>query len=323
MCAASRSRPLRPPCAGRRGRPAASAGRRPAKNGSPCTWSQCRWLTRIEPRNAAAAEQRRSATRSPVPASRTRVGHVAAVRHDRDARRCARRSGRTRRRARASSRARRAGSAAPAHSSARRRQARRSSRSATCRWASSTPADPATVARKAWRPTYQSLQSSRARTVAVLGTSRTRSRRTVAAPSCTRSARPATLTSSALLHDVVAVARLALAHDDRPGLDGVRAARWASRSRCVHRARPGSRRPAAGRSPRGRNTAAGPAGQHRDASSARAPRGPPDGVRRPGTHRATITRTTAAPTAEPPSSADSRTASALATSVSATRAGAA
>ncbi len=50
---ATRSRPDLPPWAGTTSRTDAPARSPAAKNGMPCTWSQCRWLTRMVPRKGA------------------------------------------------------------------------------------------------------------------------------------------------------------------------------------------------------------------------------------------------------------------------------
>ena len=49
------------------------------KNGRPWVWSQCRWPSRIAPRNGARRAPGHDA-RSPVPASRTSVGALTVVR---------------------------------------------------------------------------------------------------------------------------------------------------------------------------------------------------------------------------------------------------
>ena len=70
---ASRSRPVRPDSSGMYTSTRESARSPAAKKGIPCTWSQCRWLSRIDPSKAAPSS---SAVREriPVPASSARAG---------------------------------------------------------------------------------------------------------------------------------------------------------------------------------------------------------------------------------------------------------
>ena len=73
---ASRSRGEAPSCAGTCRSTRASSWSTARQNGRPSTWSQCRWLSRIDPRNGSepiSAERERI----PVPASISRVGAAA------------------------------------------------------------------------------------------------------------------------------------------------------------------------------------------------------------------------------------------------------
>ena len=73
----SRSKPVRPDSSGMYTSTRESSRSPAAKNGIPWTWSQCMWLSMIEPLKAAPS---RSAVRDriPVPASSARTGADAA-----------------------------------------------------------------------------------------------------------------------------------------------------------------------------------------------------------------------------------------------------
>ena len=81
---ATRSRPDWPPWAGRTSRTEAPARSPAAKNGRPCTWSQCTWLTRMVPRKGAPPSIAVTA-RMPVPASSRSAGAASRVGADGDA----------------------------------------------------------------------------------------------------------------------------------------------------------------------------------------------------------------------------------------------
>ena len=73
----SRSNPDRPDSSGMYTSTRESSRSPAAKKGIPCTWSQCRWLSRIDP-SKAAPSSRPVSERIPVPASRAMVGAEVA-----------------------------------------------------------------------------------------------------------------------------------------------------------------------------------------------------------------------------------------------------